>query len=207
MINLLELFGLGLAIMLGYIIIKEKNYKLLLFGITLLPFGIVWESLRVGKAWIYTTPPDVFYSMYITESIPLIIPIGWSLCMMMLFYLGDWLMKKVNVNKAVLFFLLGTGWGLIFEVVFVNLGYWQYLIYPQVANLRPSVPTGWGILTVSLILSFKFLWARFGGDLRSRPHYILLFFLTYFLIAPLLLIIAGFSYLVLDPLCVATICK
>ncbi|ODS37219.1 MAG: hypothetical protein A7315_04260 [Candidatus Altiarchaeales archaeon WOR_SM1_79] len=207
MINLLELFGAGLAIMLAYIIVREKNYKLLLFGITLLPFGVVWESLRVDKAWVYTTPPDVVYSIYLTESIPLIIPIGWSLCMMVLFYIGGRLMKVLHINKVVLFFLIGTIWGLIFELVFVNLGYWQYLMYPQVANLRPSVPTGWGILTVSLILTFEFLWARFGNDLRTRPYYILLFFLIYFLITPVLLIIAGFSFLVLDPLCVATICK
>jgi len=193
-------------VILGYFILKEKNYKLLFFGITLLPFGIVWESLRVGKAWIYTTPTDVVYSLYLTESIPLIIPLGWSLCMMMLFYLGGRLREGVNINKVILFFLLGTIWGLIFELIFVNLGYWHYLMYPQVANLRPSVPTGWGILTMSLILTFEFLWTRFGGDLRSKPYYILLFFVTYFLITPLLLIIAGFSFLVLDPLCAATIC-
>ncbi|MCK4492035.1 MAG: hypothetical protein KAU03_05390 [Candidatus Altiarchaeales archaeon] len=207
MINLLELLGVVLILILGYVIIKEKNYKLLLFGITLLPFGVVWENLRVGKAWIYTTPPDVVYSIYLTESIPLIIPIGWSLCMMMLFYLGGRLRERVNVNKIILFFLLGTIWGLIFELVFVNLGYWQYLMYPQVANLRSSVPTGWGILTVSLIWTFEFLWTRIGSDLGSRPWYIVLFFLAYFLIAIPLIIITGFSFLVLDPLCAATICK
>jgi len=64
MINLLELFGACLAIIVGYAIAREKNYKLLLLGIILLPFGVMWEGLTAGTVWIYTTPPDVSYSMY-----------------------------------------------------------------------------------------------------------------------------------------------
>jgi|GEM_PF-3524679 len=208
MINLLELFGACLAIIVGYAIAREKNYKLLLLGIILLPFGVMWEGLTAGTVWIYTTPPDVSYSMYITRDLPLIIPLGWSLCMMIFFHVAGWLKEKINVNRYVLLFLIGAAWGLIFEFVFVSLGHWQYLLYPQVANLRPNVPVAWGIITVSLILTFDFLWNRCGNELKKKPYYLLLFGSVYLLVAIILVVIIKFvSFSIMDPLCMATICK
>jgi hypothetical protein len=206
MINLLEFFGIFLIILLTYVIYKEKNYKILILGITLFPFGFIWESMGVNYGWEYTTPHGVVYSFYITNDIPLIIPIGWSLSFMLLFWFWDKINKKIKIN-IIFLFMLGTLWGLIFELIFVNLGYWHYLLQPQIVNLRPNVPIGWGLLTFSLIYIFEFLWSKFGKKIRQNPLNLSVFFIVYSIVTPILVMIIKFVSLnIIDPFCLATFC-
>jgi hypothetical protein len=208
MINLLESFGIILTILLSYIIYKEKNYNLVIFGVILIPYAIIWEYLGIGEVWVYTTPSGVNYSFYILEGMPLVIPLGWSLSMMLLAWLTIKVSNRIKISRLLLLFLFGMVWGLIFELSFVNLGYWHYLVDPQIANLRPNVPFGWGILTASLVLTFEILWDKFGNNLKEKPYKFPLFFIAYFANIIFLIVFLKFIAInIMDPLCMATLCK
>lgn len=199
MTNLLELFELVLVCLMYGIFLKERDSKFILFGAFFFPIAIVWEAFSIGREWIYTTPPGVNYSLFISEGLPLAIPLGWSLSIMVSLWFLSQILSKCKASKFSTVFSFGFGWGLVFELFFVNAGYWVYLRYPQVANLRPSVPVGWGLL----ILLCYLLYERFCEALErttNKYNITLMFFLLSFIGAILLIIaLKILSVMIIDP--------
>ncbi len=200
MINLLELFGLLLICLIGYLSWKEHNVRFVIFGFLFFPIAIIWESLSIGTEWNYTAPVGADYSVFLLNVVPLAIPLGWALSAMLFSWASTRLKRKNKARNLLYSFSLGFFWGLILELFFVNAGYWVYLKTPQIFNIRPSAPVGWGLLALMCFLLYNRFLSKFESFKESFGKLFTFFLLVVLSVFLWILSLKLLSAAILDPL-------